>query len=92
MAKEYESFEVVTQAMEKFDRNCPATKVFKSYFNVTCRSLRCAITDEQYYEAEKLITELAKISEKYEIDIVISLTAAKDSLPDSLKEFVTVSL
>ena len=43
-------------------------------------------------EAEKLITELAKISEKYEIDIVISLTAAKDSLPDSLKEFVTVSL
>lgn len=55
--KEYESFEVVTQAMEKFDRNCPATKVFMSYFNMTCRSLRCAITDEQYYEADKLIRQ-----------------------------------
>lgn len=42
--------------------------------------------------AENLIKELAKISEKYEIDFVISLTADNDSLSDYLKEFVTVSL
>ena len=42
--------------------------------------------------AENLIKELANISEKYEIDFVISLTADKDSLSDYLKEFVTVTL
>ena len=43
-------------------------------------------------EAETIIKELAQISEKAEIDFVISLTAKKDDLPDSLKEYVTVAL
>lgn len=43
-------------------------------------------------EAEKLITEISKISEKSDIDFIISLTANKDTLPDSLKDLVTVAL
>lgn len=43
-------------------------------------------------EAETIIKELAQISEKAEIDFVISLTVKKDDLPDSLKEYVTVAL
>lgn len=43
-------------------------------------------------EAEKLITEITKISEKSEIDFIISLTANKDALPDALKDLVTVAL
>ena len=43
-------------------------------------------------EAETIIKELAQISEKAEIDFVISLTAKKDDLPESLKEYVTVAL
>ena len=43
-------------------------------------------------EAETIIKELAQISEKAEIGFVISLTAKKDDLPDSLKEYVTVAL
>lgn len=42
--------------------------------------------------AEALIKELAKISEKSEIDFIISLTANKDSLSDYLKDFVTEAL
>jgi hypothetical protein len=43
-------------------------------------------------EAEELINELIKISEKSEIDFIISLTAKKDDLSDSIKELVTVAL
>ena len=43
-------------------------------------------------EAEKLITEISKISEKSDIDFIISLTANKDTLSDSLKDLVTVAL
>ena len=43
-------------------------------------------------DAEAIINELSKISEKHEINFIISLTADKDSIPDSLKELVTVSL
>lgn len=41
---------------------------------------------------ESVVDELLKISEEYEVDIILSISMAGDSLPESLRNYVTVSL
>ncbi|MBR1599054.1 MAG: twitching motility protein PilT [Lachnospiraceae bacterium] len=52
-------------------------------------SISCA---DNIADVEKLINELSKISEKFEIDFIISLSAKKDELPESLSKLVTSAL
>ena len=47
---------------------------------------------ENIADAELIINELSKISEKFEIDFIISLSAKKDELPDALQKLITSSL
>ena len=43
-------------------------------------------------DAEVIINELSKISEKFEINFIISISAKNDELPEGLQKLVTSSL
>lgn len=41
---------------------------------------------------EAVINELTKLSDKFEVDFIIGITAKKEELPDSIKELITIEL
>ncbi len=43
-------------------------------------------------ELESIVSSLAKICAEYELDVILSISMAKDNLPEALKEYVAISL
>ena len=52
-------------------------------------SMACA---EKAEETTQLLDELSEISDKYEVDFIISISSKKEDLPEQLRKLVTVQL